>query len=63
MKEDIQSPEQSGELEIEIEVENIQNTIQLNVSNSGYLGDEIKQKRKYIRKNPDEKIIRKTELD
>ncbi len=59
MKEELQSPEASGELENEIVIENIQNVIQLNVNNSGYTGDEIKPKRKYIRKNPDEKIIRK----
>ena len=59
MKETTISPEALGELENQIEVENIQNTTQLNVNNSGYTGDEIKPKRKYVRKNPEQKIIRK----
>ena len=59
MKEIIISPDASDELENEFEVQNIQITTQLNVNDSGYTGDEIKPKRKYIRKNPDEKIIRK----
>ena len=28
------------------------------MNNSGYTGDEIKPKRKYVRKNPEQKIIR-----